>query len=139
MQTAVLNENKTASKPYSLLDGIRNGTTNLQRANLAEMVEAVGCTTFQLNHHAGSGNDYIQLLNEATKDYFSIKIGAKVDRKGKTGTELIKHCLLNYVIFTGQSENGLWFSFAPEGTPTAPLATISIDELKKSVKALAGG
>lgn len=124
-------ERVVLSKPEFVLEnGIRKiGQTDIKRTNVAEMIEAVTADSFNLVENA-EGRKFLHILNSETEEYFSVKVGDKVDSK-KKGKDLIADLLANYTIYCGATENGTWFTFGPVGATGEAIATLTSEELKR--------
>lgn len=116
---------------YDLKLGIRKlgAANNILRQGVEDMIDEIKADTFKVVSNA-EGTKYVHLLNSATEDYFSIKVGKKVITK-KKGADLIKELFENCVVYTGVTDNGVWFTFGPVGEAGEAEVEISLADLKK--------
>ena len=113
---------------YDLKDGVRKlGANNILTQGVEDMIDAIKADTMRLVHNA-EGTKYLHILNNKTEEYFSVKVGAKVTSR-KKGEDLITDLVENHIIYTGVTENGVWFTFGPAGEVGEADAEISLKEL----------
>jgi hypothetical protein len=134
MQTTTIN-----APVWSLANGVRRvgAMTNILKQGFMDMVNSIKADSFKLVSNA-EGTQFLHILNAGTQEYFSVKRGAKAV-SNKKGNDLIKDLIENYVIYTGVTENGVWFTFGPVGEMEGPIAEITLAELTAAgVKAKVG-
>ena len=116
---------------YDLKLGVRKlGANNILTQGVEDMIEVVGANTMRLVHNA-EGTKYLHIINSKTEEYFSVKVGAKVTSR-KKGEDLIADLVENHIIYTGVTENGVWFTFGPAGEVGEADAEISLRDLLSS-------
>ena len=120
---------------FDLSKGVRKigAASTLQTTSINDIITYLKADSFQIVTRKESGTDYLQVVNTTTEDYISIKIGEKVGELPK-GPAMVKSLIDNYVIYSGETTNGVWFTFGPEPTSTEPVVVVSVAELMGKTK-----
>jgi hypothetical protein len=101
----------------------------IETVTLAQVASELHPVNVRLATHNATGNEYLQFVDK-DDNYLSVKIGAKVITEA-TGAERVKEIMNNFIIYTGASENGQWFTFGPKPTERKVIE-VSFAELMKS-------
>lgn len=103
----------------------------LETVTLAQIASELHPVNVRLTTHNATGNEYVQFVDK-DDNYLSVRIGNKVVTEA-TGVERVKEVMNNNIIYTGNTENGQWFTFGPKSTERKVI-TISFSELMSSGK-----
>jgi hypothetical protein len=115
-----------------------NISKGLKTATPSEEIETVSILDIQkeiefedvrLVHHQATGNQYLHLVCPDDQ-YLSIKVGSKAEVSGTTDEEVMYSLIANNIIYTGENERGVWFTFGRKATMT-PTKTVSFKTLMK--------
>ena len=103
------NYSKILEESSSLIGYNFQKQEEISKVRIVELAEYIKADSCKLVKDA-NGNEYLHILNTKTKNYFSVKVGDDIVLKSK-GIERITELVNSYVIYTGQSQNGVWFRF----------------------------
>ena len=93
-----------------------SAAAQLETVSFAELVKAIGCKKLRVPPiHAATGNQYVHLVT-ADDQYVSIKVGKKCELTSSEPNAMLKELVVDFIIYTGETANGLWFTFGPEAT-----------------------
>lgn len=125
---------------YELKSGVRKlgAGANIVRQGVEDMIDAIKADNFKLVSNA-EGTRYLHIINTKKEEYFTIKVGKKVESGKRKGEDLIKFLLSECVIYAGTTENGIWFTFGPEPGDNEPEAEISLKDLMATKLAFYAG
>lgn len=129
----------TLEKPvYDLANGVRKiGESNILRKGIDELIDAIKADNFKMVNNT-EGTRYVHVINDRSGEYFSVKVGKSVVSRLR-GEALLKDLLENHVIYTGVTENGVWFTFGVAGATGEPEVEISLADLMKQKVAFYAG
>lgn len=101
----------------------------IETISMRDLAMEVNPVSVRLVHDAKNGVDRLHLV-AANDEYLSIKLGPKVALEAEDTTERIAELVSNYVVYTGTTDNGLWFTFGPEPTLTETKSVSFADLMK---------
>lgn len=105
----------------------------LATVSFAELSKAIGTVKLRISSvHKATGHRYLHLVDK-DDNYLSVKIGPKVDTQ-EEGLNLVKELVTNYIVYTGENANGMWFTFGPEPGEAQETFEISIADFVKQGK-----
>jgi len=107
-------------------------TAQITVVGVEDLITAVGADSFRMTADL-KGNEFLHVLNSLNGDYFSIGVSPKAPLF-KSGEERIVEALGNYVIYTGTSDNGVWFTLSREPRPNEPVAKASVKDIMAAIK-----
>ena len=98
--------------------------------SIAEIASELEVSEVRIVDHKKLGKSYLHLVL-ANGQYLSIRIGDKVVMEGQGLAQKVAHLFNTYTVFTGEGDNGRWFTFAPQGELVAT-ESISFAEVLKA-------
>lgn len=98
----------------------------LTTVSITDVATEVQAVDVRMAHHNATGNDYVHFV-AADGQYLSIKVSPKCELSG-TVEQKLKSLINNFLIYTGEGDNGTWFTFGPapsqQETVTVSMASL---------------
>lgn len=102
-------------------------SVEIETVSLKEIVQEINPTDVRVVGFQGTR--YLHLV-DANDDYLSIKVGSKAEMDETNDESMILSLLRDNVVYTGETENGRWFTFGRKAD-LEPTKTISFASLMK--------
>ncbi|MEI6186972.1 MAG: hypothetical protein WCP46_00525 [Alphaproteobacteria bacterium] len=89
-------------------------SSKVNRVSISEIAAVIEPVNLRLVNFKETDKNYLHLV-AADGTYFPIGLGATVVLEGNNTQEKMTNLMKDYVIYTGTSTNGNWFSFGKAG------------------------
>lgn len=98
----------------------------LETIDVVDAIKFLKAINFRLVKN-NEGTEYLHIVNK-DDEYISMKVGNKVSLMKDEPAERIKELVNDYIIYTGEGDNGPWFTFGPEpqGRETVTVSIASV-------------
>lgn len=121
-----------------LSQGVRtaDSSSDVKVVSIVDMIQHIEAVDFRLvTDNAGIERLHLVAANE---NYFSIKLGENAVAKGD-GVDRIKSIINSNIVYAGETENGVWFTFGQPAVRKNNAVTVKVASLFGSnQKALVG-